>query len=91
MFRGNSPSTSVVNGSDITIVFENVTANLSNMSFGDGVNVEFINSDVTLDNVSIHDVTFEGALFILRTQHHLSALVVLWKSLIAKYPLFLQL
>lgn len=61
VFRGNSPSTSVVNGSDITIVFENVTVSLSDMSFGDGVNVEFINSDVTLDNVSIYDVTFEGA------------------------------
>lgn len=68
IFRGDSPSTSVINGSSSEIVFENVTVHLSNMSFADGLHVRFINSDVTLDNVSVRNISIDSSNVFLRGQ-----------------------
>jgi len=59
--RGNGVSVSKLNSSSASFVFDNVTVNLKDLSFGSGISVQFINSDITLDNVILNNVSFVGS------------------------------
>lgn len=61
VMKGEGISSSIIDGASASIVFENVTVNLSDMSFSQGVSVEFVNSDVTLNNVAINNVTINSS------------------------------
>ncbi len=62
VLHGKSVNGSILNGSSSSVVlFENVTVNLKDITLGDSLAVSFINSDVTLDNVKLNNVSFEGS------------------------------
>jgi len=58
---GEGTSQSVVSGDGSSIVFENVSVSIKDLTFGEGTSLTFVNSDVTLDNVVLHNIYVEGS------------------------------
>jgi hypothetical protein len=61
VIRGEDISTSILSGTDSSIIFNNVTVKITDVTFSSGVELSFINSDVTLENVVMNDATFDGS------------------------------
>lgn len=58
--KGQELGSSTIIGSSAVLNFNNVSVKMSDINFGSGVSLNFVNSDVTLKNVTINNVTFEG-------------------------------
>jgi hypothetical protein len=61
VIRGENAATSILSGTNSSITFNNVTVKIVNVTFSSGVDLNFINSDVTLKNVVINDAKFDGS------------------------------
>jgi hypothetical protein len=61
IIQGEGVTQSFLYSSNSELYFENVTVKISDLTLPSGLKVDFVNSDVTLENVVINNVTFEGS------------------------------